>query len=397
MTQGSKARKALVVGAGIGGLNAAIALKQAGLDVELFERRGDLGEIQIGGGIVLWANAVHALKELGLADPVIAAGIKVTRGEHRSRSGKVLARFPIKDIERAHGVPSLSISRSNLHHVLDEAIGDTPVHLNTECTGFEEDAAGGVTAQFADGSRVHGDLLVCADGRNSSLRNRLGQVGESYPPYAGYTLWSTVAHLEHPLVPLGGFIVMHGRAEQLYFFHLKPGEVYWSTAAWVPARARGREFDTGFKAELQQRLAGWGEPVQALLAASDENDFARRDIYGGTPLPRWGSGHVTLLGDAAHPMTTTQGQGACSAIEDAVVLGRCLRRNDDVGVALQEYEAQRKPRTDALMSVSKGLERSAATPRPVGCWIRDHMIGLVFSTPALTRRLGWYKEMTRVI
>ncbi len=395
MTEGRRL-KALVVGAGIGGLSTGIALKQAGFDVHIFERRHNRSELEIGGGIVMWSNAVRAMQQLGVADEVIKVAIRVKRAEHRSQDGKLLAVWPLERIEEAQGTPSISISRANLHPVLDRALGDVPVKMDAECTGFTQDGSS-VKARFADGSEVEGDLLVCADGRNSKLRRQVAHLDTTYPPYSGYTLWSAVVRLQHPAAAEGVFAVMHGRATQFYFFHINPGEVYWSCAAWVPEGARGRHFDATNKAAVQERLRGWGEPVPSLLAVAEEGEIACRDIYGGTSLVTWGVGRVTLLGDAAHPMTTTQGQGACAAIEDALVLQHCLMADKDIAAALRTYEARRRDRTDGLMRVSKQLESRARIKNPARVWIRNRMIGLIFGNPWLVQRIAWYQGMTQLV
>jgi 2-polyprenyl-6-methoxyphenol hydroxylase-like FAD-dependent oxidoreductase len=382
--EGSTARRALIIGLGIGGLSAGIALKQAGFKVHIFERRHDRSEIEIGGGIVMWSNAGRAMQQLGIADEVLKVAVRVKRAEHRSQDGKLLAVWPLEQIEAAQGAPSISISRANLHPVLERALGDS-----------QDDTA--VTACFADGKEERGDVLVCADGRNSKLRRLVGNVDEAYPRYAGYTLWSGTARISHPAAGEGVFAVMHGSATQVYFFHINPGEVYWSCAAWVPEGERGRHFEAGNKPAVQERLRGWGEPMPSLLAATDASAVARRDIHGGTPLPTWGVGRVTLLGDSAHPMTTTQGQGACSAMEDALVLRQSLTKEADIASALRRYEAQRQDRTNALMQVSRQLEGRARVSNPTRVWIRNRMIGTVFGTPWLVRRIGWYRGMTRLV
>jgi 2-polyprenyl-6-methoxyphenol hydroxylase-like FAD-dependent oxidoreductase len=165
----------------------------------------------------------------------------------------------------------------------------------------------------------------------------------------------------------------------------------------VPEGARGRHFDATNKAAVRERLRGWGEPVPSLLAVAEEGEIACRDIYGGTSLVTWGVGRVTLLGDAAHPMTTTQGQGACAAIEDALVLQHCLMADKDVAAALRTYEARRRDRTDGLMRVSKQLESRARIKNPARVWIRNRMIGLIFGNPWLVQRIAWYQGMTQLV
>ena len=388
--------KALIIGAGIGGLSAGIALRKAELEVAVFDRRHDRSELEVGGGIVMWPNAVRAMRLLGVADDVVKRAIRVTRVEHRSADGRLLAVWPLHLIESAQNAPSITISRANLHPVLDRALGDVPVMTGAECTSFTQKGST-VIAHFADGHDEEADLLVCADGRNSTLRRKVANVDGSYPPYAGYTLWSAVVRAPHPGTRQGVFTIIHGPAAEFYVFHMGPGEVYWSCAGWLPQQVRGRRFDADNKAAVSEWLRGWCEPVPSLLAATDDGQIARRDIYGGTPLATWSVGRVALLGDAAHPMTPTQGQGACAAIEDALELQRCLKPETDFSAALRQYEKRRRSRTDALMRVSKQIESLAPVTHPALMRMRDHMIGMVFGKPWLMRRTPWYRGMTTLV
>src|SRR6266566_3560292 len=162
LKRGSSPRRALIIGLGIGGLSTGIALKKAGFEVRIFERRRDRAELEIGGGIVMWANAGRAIRQLGIADEVLKVAVRVKRAEHRSQDGKLLAVWPMEQIEEVQGAPSVSVSRANLHPVLEHALGDTLVKMQAECVGFTQNASS-VTARFADGSEEQGELLICAD------------------------------------------------------------------------------------------------------------------------------------------------------------------------------------------------------------------------------------------
>jgi 2-polyprenyl-6-methoxyphenol hydroxylase-like FAD-dependent oxidoreductase len=147
------------------------------------------------------------------------------------------------------------------------------------------------------------------------------------------------------------------------------GRVYWFAVKNAPedARSPGGERD-----ELRRIFRDWHDPIPDLIEATDEALILRNDIYDRAPLRRWGQGRVTLLGDAAHPMTPNLGQGACQALEDAVVLADCLREAGDTGAALRAYEAGRIPRTTFLVNRSRDIGRVAQWQHPLAVWARDH-------------------------
>jgi 2-polyprenyl-6-methoxyphenol hydroxylase-like FAD-dependent oxidoreductase len=388
--------KVLIVGAGIGGMAVGIALRRAGHDVAIFERRADLSEIQIGGGIILWSNAVRALQQLEIADAVLDVALPVTRADNCSSDGKVLFEIPVNAFEQRLGAPSVTISRAKLHPVLETALGKDAIQVNKECTGFTQDASS-VTAHFADGTEERGDFLVAADGRNSALRKQLGRAGNDFPPYAGWTHYSGIARGEPDQVPEGLFRIITGKGAQAYLFWIEPSVVYWAVGVYGPPGVRGREYDPASKPLIEGVVAGWAEPLPGLVRATDAATVARRDMHGGQPLQAWGEGRVTLLGDSAHPMTTTPGQGACTAIEDAAVLARCLRQQQDVALALRAYETAQMERAANWMSVSRTLESRVNVTSPVRVWIRNQIMSLALGRLGLFNRSTYYKEMMRLV
>ena len=182
--------RATVIGAGIGGLTTAIALRQVGVETKVFEQAGELREI--GAGITLWANAMKALRKLGTADAVLAAGAPVKGGEVRSWRGEVLCEVlyeaPAGALEKRYGV-SVGLHQADLQTALLSALPDDAVRLDASCEGFRQDEFGD-TALFADGREEHGDLLVGADGLDSVIRAQL--FDDERPVYAGYTAWRGV-------------------------------------------------------------------------------------------------------------------------------------------------------------------------------------------------------------
>ncbi len=356
---------ALIIGAGIGGLAAALALRQAGIEVSVRERAATLESE--GAGLTLWANAMAALDRLGVADRVAERGAPVTEGCIRTASGDVLTRFSAKGLRTWRGAVSVGILRGELRRALLDALPSGTVCAGEECVEIAQDALG-VEATFADASRARAALLLGADGLRSRVRSCL--FGKAAPRYAGYTAWRGV--VESPLEKL--------RPGETWGCGLRFGQValgdgwaYWFAVANLPEGMP--ESQSGRKRDVLERFTGWHEPIPALIAATAEDAILRNDIYDRPPLRRWGRGRVTLLGDAAHPMTPNLGHGACQAIEDAVVLGRCLRAvSDDLPAALERYAAERRRRTARITRQSRLLGWVAQWENRRACLLRDALV-----------------------
>lgn len=358
--------KAIVIGAGIGGLSAAIALRRAGVEALVFERTRELKEL--GAGLSLTANATKALNGLGLTDALRGLGIPIRVAEIRAWRGEVLARIPTWQLDEKVGARSAAVHRADLQGALLRELGDEAVRLGAACRGFEQEGEG-VRAFFDDGTEERADLLVGADGLRSTIRR--GLLGDGNPRYAGYTAWRAVVAPEDELVPAGEAWEVWGRGVRFICTQIGRGRVYWAVSKNAPEGEH--DVSTGAaKDALLELCAGWLEPVEELIAATEKAAILRTDIYDRDPVrKRWGKGRVTLLGDAAHPMTPDLGQGACQAIEDAVALVECLEERENIEAALELYEARRTRRTAALVRGSRRVGRSAQLQNPLACYLRD--------------------------
>ena len=362
--------RVLIVGAGIGGLSAAIALQRRGIEAALFERTTELREI--GAGIAIAANAMKALDSLGLADTVRQIGTEPRFYEIRSWRGELLSRVPVSEQSEMLGATSIAAHRADLQTALLQGLAeaDGEVHLGAECVGFKQTGRC-VRVSFADGREERSDLLIGADGLNSTVRERL--LGDGPPRYAGYTAWRAVVSPERGLVPQGA-VESWGRGTRFLFARIDRGRVYWAAAQNTPEGA-DREPAEGRKDALLATFRGWHEPTEELIRATDERAILHTDIYDRDPLgERWGEERVSLLGDAAHPMTPDLGQGACQAIEDAVVLAKCLSEQSDSASALRRYEARRTRRVAAIVQRSRRLGRVAQLENPLLCQLRDVLL-----------------------
>lgn len=376
--------KALVIGGGIGGLSAAIALRQAGVAAHVFERGRELERTQYGSGFFLWSNAIAALGRLGLAERVAAAGAPIEWFRETTARGELLAVWPVGEMAQAIGVPSVCIARADLHPILAGALVPGALTLGAVGTGYAQDADG-VTARFADGQEERGDLLIGADGIRSAVRGQL--LGPHQTHYAGYTAWRGIVPFVHPLAPEDTFSETWGRGARFIHYPVGGGCHYLSGFLAVPEDFT--EPAAGRRAMLLERFRDWPEPIAALIETAREEDLHRTAVATHRPFRRWGEGRVTLLGDAAHPMTPNLGQGACQAIEDAVVLASYLERTQaggEVAAALRTYEDRRRGRTTSLMMRAWGIGLTGRMKHPLAVELRDRISKVMFNTVALKQQ-----------
>jgi FAD-dependent urate hydroxylase len=361
------AHKAIIIGAGIGGLSAGLALQQAGVAVEIYERAPELKSV--GAGISLWANAIKALDQLGVGKRVRSMG-KAEGGGFHTPSGRTLLMMGIGEVEQRLGAPTLVLHRAELSQILLEPYTGA-LHLDKRFTHYEE-SNGAITAHFADGTQASGDLLICADGIHSVLRQ--SWFPASQPRYAGYTAWRGVLPFDHQQVGRHWGETL-GCGTRVGIAPLSEGRVYWFATQNLPANTRiAREAQ---QAHLLALFGNWYAPIPHLIRQTSSDAILQNDIYDLEPLSHWVRGRAALLGDSAHAMTPNMGQGGCQAIEDAVVLGKCLRLAPTVAEALQRYQSQRLPRANHVMRASRRIGQAITIANPLVCALRDTFFRLL--------------------
>ena len=339
-----KAVSISIIGGGIGGLAAAIALLKKGFDVRVYERAQALRPI--GAGLTLTPNGLKSLDGIhsGIVEALKQAGSEARILTVKRSTGETIISKPLT-IAHQFGQPMLNIQWSRLQSILASALPPGIVNLNHRCIAIEQNASR-VKAYFENGEIAESDLLIGADGINSAVRQAL--IGDGAPAYAGRMSWRAVVQFPHEqLAPNLSSAFTAPDGKNIMLFDIGEGNTCWSAGA-LEAEVSHCDQPADVKDRVLRIFSGWAEPVGAIIETTPAADIVERPICDRPPLRRWSKGNVTLLGDAAHPVVPVLGQGANMTFEDAYELARCLSSAPDTQAAFDAYEASRLPRTEAI-------------------------------------------------
>jgi 2-polyprenyl-6-methoxyphenol hydroxylase-like FAD-dependent oxidoreductase len=355
---------AIVIGAGIGGLVAARALEQSGFTARVFERAPRPQES--GTGLGLTSNAFLALRCVGLEDPVLAVSQRIHSFDIKDATGRKIYSVPWNAVDARLGAPSVCVYRPDLCAALLPHAGE--VTWGAACAAIRQDQHG-VTAIFEDGREVRGDVLIGADGFNSVVRRAILGPTPSRP--SGYVAWLATTEPSRRIVPEGQITHYWGRGARFGIVDVGRGRIYW----WGTLNAPDidERLKTVSKAEVLATFRGFADPIAELVETTEDSRILKIRTRDRAPVRSWGEGRITLLGDAAHPMLTSLGQGACMAIEDAAVLGRCLGEGGEIIDALRRYETLRIPRTSAVVRATRFTSWYEQLSNRAACRVRNTM------------------------
>jgi 2-polyprenyl-6-methoxyphenol hydroxylase-like FAD-dependent oxidoreductase len=352
----------LIAGAGIGGLMLGIALRRFGFEVQIYEQASRLEPI--GFGLSIAPNALLALRHIGLDRAVEQIGCPIRVGQIKTAQGKLLQTIGLEGLQAKVGGTMVALHRGRLHQVLLETFGANDIYLDSTVQSFREERSG-VILVLKNGIEVKGALLVGADGVRSTIRRQL--CGDTCRRYSGYTAWRGLCPVGE-LLPQGVGLSVLESDKRFGGTTLADGTIYWYVSYLSEPN---QERDIAPHTALLPRYQTWCSPVPEIVANTPETAIVHTDIYDCIPLRRWSSQRVTLLGDAAHPMTPDMGQGACQAIEDAVVLAHALEQAPSLDIALQHYEQQRIERTSRIVQQFYQVGKFEHTRNPLLVWLRD--------------------------
>jgi 2-polyprenyl-6-methoxyphenol hydroxylase-like FAD-dependent oxidoreductase len=369
-----------IIGAGIGGLSAAIAIRKnlPAATIEIFEASSELKAV--GAGLGLAANAVLAFDQLGIKDKVLAQSKVIERLKILDKKGRTLTETDNMALNRAFDtVSNFTVHRAALQEVLLSELKNVRIHYGKKVRSFTQHN-GSVELEFTDGSIHTATYVIAADGIHSVFRKQL--LPGSAIRFAGYTCWRGVtseipaSHQQH--------IATETWAEGKRFgiVTLKDNRIYWFACINAPGMKVLR-FADYTREDLLQSFSGFHAPVCELIRSTPEEDIIWNDIIDFKPVSRFAFGNILLLGDAAHATTPNMGQGACQAIEDAAVLGNLLRRHHDIGEAFRVFEQKRLKRTAFIVNRSWQIGKMAQLGNPLLSAIRNALMKLVPASAGL--------------
>jgi 2-polyprenyl-6-methoxyphenol hydroxylase-like FAD-dependent oxidoreductase len=323
-----------IIGGGIGGLTAALALRQAGYEPEVFEQAPAL--LDVGAAIAIWPNAMRVLDRLQVGDQIREQAGVMEEIRWLDQHGRLINRVRIV----TSSAPAVALHRADLQHILQRSLPEQSLHLGHTLINQQEQGDQ-IIAKFANGDSIDAEFLIGADGIHSRVRAQFLNDGD--PVYRGYTVWRGIAPHVPDALPGATAIEVHGRGQRFGI-----GPVGRGRAGWWATVNNDHSTD-----DLLALFAGWYSPVLELIESTPRASILKTEAFDRLPVRKWGTGRMTLLGDAIHPTTPNLGQGGCLAMEDAMILARCFERYGAKEEALRQYERRRFKRTTAVSRYSR--------------------------------------------
>jgi salicylate hydroxylase len=348
----SRTPRISIVGAGLGGLCAAIALKSRGFEVKVFEQAPKLGEV--GAGVQLGPNATRVFRALGLEQEILKTAFEPeNHAVCNWQTGQVTAATPMKGVyEKQFGARYFTFHRADLHAALLQAVPERDITLDVKCTGVRNTGKGAVLS-FADGKEVESDVVIGADGIHSAVRESL--YGTLPARFTGVVCWRGL--VPRDAVPpntvsrdMGAWL---GPKSTIVTYYVRRGELINWAAFYEAHDWKEESWKTyGDPAEALETYKDWHPSIGTLISKTTE--LYKWAVFERDPLPQWTEGNVTLLGDSAHPMLPYLAQGGCMAFEDAYVLASTLAQpSASPAQALKHYEKLRLKRTAEVQLASR--------------------------------------------
>lgn len=359
----------LIVGGGIAGLTTALALQNKNIDFIVFEAVPEIKAV--GAGISLAGNAMRVLKKLGVDEEVKRRGHLISSMIIEDDKGKRISVMDAEKLSREHGLDNVAIHRADLHLVLLNTIDSSKIVTGKKAIDFNEDSEG-ITIFFDDGSQEQGSAAIIADGIHSGIRKKL--LPGVNPRYSGYTCWRGVVenrwNIQHQAVETWG---PNGR---FGYVPIGNNKVYWFACKNAPIKD---EMLSLFRVEdLVDNFKRYAHPIPEMLNNTSDADLIWSDIVDLKPISQYAYNRILLLGDAAHATTPNLGQGACMAMEDALMVAEEINRQPENMVsAFLAFEQKRVPRAHYIVNTSFRLGKLAQWENPVLTKLRNMLFRLI--------------------
>jgi FAD-dependent urate hydroxylase len=333
----------VIAGGGVGGCAVALALRRAGIAVEIHEKYGDFQGRAT--GFSIWAYAIKRLLEFGFErERLERIGREMVRQDIYSQDGELTMSLPVADVSATVGAPSMDVNRRRLQEEIVELLGDGVYRFGSEVVGIEQDDAS-ATARLADGGAATEDLVIAADGFRSIIRDGFNERPTFWVSRSD--LLEGIADFDHPWLRDGHHVQVWDRGRRAGIGAVAEGRSRWFFGGIIKPGEPDIELE-----EMARRAEGLPDIVAGVVAVSDPRQIVRARIAHAYPVERWRDGRVVLLGDAAHTLSPYAGMGACSAIEDAAQLVEQLTSGRSLDDALSAYIERRRAKTYAIESAA---------------------------------------------
>ncbi|MEM7592529.1 MAG: NAD(P)/FAD-dependent oxidoreductase [Cyanobacteria bacterium P01_A01_bin.83] len=343
-----------IIGAGLGGLACALALQRQGIKVRVYEKAQDFRPV--GGGLALFPNGLNFLKliDSNLVEEIQNYGCCLHKIVKKNINGETISSSLTSQLREKYGQSIVTIWWWHLQQVLKSKLPQDIIHLDHQCIGFEQEDQT-VKIYFKGGKTASADLLIGADGIHSTVRKTL--IGDEPPRYLNSVSWRATLKCDQDILNHDELVRIVGEQQFLFLLNVGNGYLNWTTrkfeAEYCPSA--NHKF---MKERLLQDLANWSDPIRNIIEITPASKIVEFPICDRPPIKNWSKGRITLLGDAAHPMSPLMGQGANSTFEDAWVLAQCFARFSTVEQALKQYEQERIERTKILQIKSGSGEKN---------------------------------------
>ncbi|GLQ29979.1 FAD-dependent oxidoreductase [Litoribrevibacter albus] len=367
----------IILGGGVAGVSTAIALKQNGFNVRVFERHKVASTI--GAGVVIWPNAAYVLEQLGVLNQIEEVSGRPKAMRRVSSTGEPLGAMNLELINSQMGYESFSILRRDLQEVLISKLESLGVEIEYGksvvdiCNSGVDKATVCLVDPTGVKESVSADVIIGAEGRMAS-QTRTYVLGDNQPVYQGFINWigvyeSNSSELDTPLFD-SSILDYWGVGERFGIVPVGPNKAYW--AGGIASKDIGTRNPEHYKDELTSIFSEWPEPVRKVIEGTPVSRINKVYVHDHDPAEKWHKNNVIMIGDAAHAPLPTSGQGACQALEDAIYLAQCLRDHQhDISSAFEQFTASRFQKTTSIIMAARGLASSLFNPDPQFCHARN--------------------------